>query len=256
MKAGLITGCLVVVLTTGAVSQQDTLSPWKGTFERHRLNYVLAGFTLNEQIKFQISVRYRIFNALPLYFAYSQRSFWDLYDWDNSTPFRESNYMPELFYRIQGTHETFFEYLQLGLEHESNGRSGLESRSWNKIVAGGKAILIHNWVHVDVRYWVPFAIADENKDIRSFLGDAEIGYILFLFPDPANNHLEITMRAGGSHLQTFTVVFDLMIKPLTSMGWDVFGANPYIMVQLWHGYGESLIDYNVKTTRFRVGFTL
>ncbi len=65
----------------------------------HRSNYVLTGFTQATQVKFQFSFKYDFWPSTShhtVYLAYTQKSLWDLYD--KSSPFRESNYAPEIFY--------------------------------------------------------------------------------------------------------------------------------------------------------------
>ena len=247
---------LLVVAAYCTATGQEKKSPWRGDIERYRSNYVAGGFSFDAQIKFQLSIKYRILTNYPLYFAYSQRSFWDLYDWENSTPFRESNYIPELFYRISGGPGTFLEYVQAGVEHESNGLSGPSSRSWNKIIVASRVTVIGDLLYVEPRFWIPFAIATENKDIRTYIGFGQLTTVLYILPDPQNNRLEVTVRPGfDKEFKAVSFMVNLMVRPLTSLGFDMFGVNPFLLLQVWHGYGESLLEYNVRSTRFRVGFT-
>ena len=82
---------------------------------------------------FQISAKHPLFGS-RFYFAYTQISFWQAYDDYNSAPFRETNYNPEIFYRMNP-----YEFKQgelgsdIGFEHESNGQTVPKSRSWNLI---------------------------------------------------------------------------------------------------------------------------
>ena len=247
---------LMIVGSIGVSYGQEQSPPWKGSIERYNANYVVGGFSFDAQIKFQISLRYRVFSNYPLYFAYSQRSFWDLYDWENSTPFRESNYMPEVFYRISGGSGTFLSYIQAGIEHESNGLSDASSRSWNKLAFSSRIRIAEDLVYLEPRFWIPFAVASENADIRTFIGFGQLKGVFYPFPDPDNNWLEVMVRPGfNKEFKAVSFMVNLMVRPLTSIGWDVFGANPFLMMQLWHGYGENLIEYNVRSTRFRIGFT-
>ena len=57
-----------------------------------------------EQVEavFQLSAKHRIFGT-HLYFAYTQISFWQAYDHNNSAPFRETNYNPEIFFRTSSS---------------------------------------------------------------------------------------------------------------------------------------------------------
>jgi phospholipase A1 len=72
-----------------------------------------------------------------LYFAYTNRSFWQLYN-ENSAPFRETNHEPEIFLLMPTDWELFGfknSFINLGFVHQSNGRGGTLSRSWNRIYA-------------------------------------------------------------------------------------------------------------------------
>lgn len=79
---------------------------------------------------FQISAKLRLFDT-RFYFAYTQISFWQAYDYRNSAPTRDTNYNPEVFYRFapldyQGGRLG----ADAGFEHESNGQVVPLSRIW------------------------------------------------------------------------------------------------------------------------------
>lgn len=93
------------------------------------------------EVKFQFSVKVGLIDDLfgdngDLYFAYTQRSWWQAYNSDASSPFRETNYEPELFMSFDngtvlgGWINTAN---RVGFVHQSNGRSDPLSRSWNRI---------------------------------------------------------------------------------------------------------------------------
>ena len=85
------------------------------------------------ETEFQISIKYDMFTNLlgldEVYtFAYSQKSFWQLYL--ESAYFRESNYNPEAF--ITAPVDTaYFKGVRIGFAHMSNGQGELTERSWN-----------------------------------------------------------------------------------------------------------------------------
>ena len=113
----------------------------------------------NLEVKFQISFRvplnrnFFVRNS-HLWFAYTQLSLWQLYNRDNSAPFRESNYEPELIWTFL-TNKSFGElkmtHLALALNHQSNGRSEPLSRSWNRIYLAG-IFAYEDWAFI-VRPW-------------------------------------------------------------------------------------------------------
>ena len=139
-------------------------SAYEGRFERNRFMGGILGFEPDKfnyimplnissskepnqrkqtEVKFQISIKKRLFDDLflkdlDLYFAYTQQSFWQLYDSENSKPFRESNYAPSLYlsYPLKA-YDLFFERVNFGYLHQSNGGDLEHSRSWDRIFIEG-----------------------------------------------------------------------------------------------------------------------
>ncbi|MEO0814116.1 MAG: phospholipase A, partial [Myxococcota bacterium] len=133
---------LFVVLCTIGVPENSgdvIIRPDKPNhFEAYRPNYFLFG-DQEDQILFQFSFRYNLWpqeeNRLGVFLAYTQRSWWDLYAFDDSSPFTENNYSPELVFRWRyrrfGVLGTGFDQVQFGFQHQSNGEDSVESRSWD-----------------------------------------------------------------------------------------------------------------------------
>ena len=159
------------------------------------------------EVLFAVSAKLRPLGP-PLYFAYSQRSFWSLYDAERSRPFRETVFNPEVFYRWipkSATQELNWG-LDGGYEHESNGQDIPESRSWDRL------------------YIAPFIERG---------GTALQAKFLFRY-NPATGY-------GALRIEHLDRLGD------GDLFWNVY---------LWHGYGESLTDYNDSVTRIGVGFAL
>ena len=108
-------------------------------------NLALYGYDLQRaEVKFQLSFKFPIGNPIwndriQFYGAYTNQSWWQAYNRDASAPFRETNHEPEVFATIRTNlsplgFDTAF--IKAGLSHQSNGQSGLRSRSWNRIYAG------------------------------------------------------------------------------------------------------------------------
>src|SRR5690606_28087002 len=105
------------------------------------------------ETQFQLSVKFSPlrFNGGELSLAYTQKAFWQIYDTDNSRPFRETNYNPEIFLRY-GPKNLF---MDLGYEHESNGKSDPDSRSWDtaylkvSFVSRNFKMALKSWMVVD-----------------------------------------------------------------------------------------------------------
>lgn len=134
-----------LILEKDIVLEQFNQQP---NFGLYKDSYFSTGIPTNKAIttktadaKFQISIRQRLFNTImpfntQLMLIYTQKSFWNVYD--ESAPFADNNYNPGLLLikpivdnkRLKGM-------ATLSFEHESNGKDGLESRSWNYFTLSG-----------------------------------------------------------------------------------------------------------------------
>ena len=233
----------------------------------HRPNYVL--FTYNsepnvapflavdpeadlqhQELKFQISLRVPLYNQMfggngDLWFAYTQLSYWQAFNWKESAPFRETNYEPELGLTIHTDFSLLglrHRQLMLGFAHQSNGRDDPLSRSWNRLWAsfqldrGNFALAFKPW------YRVPADSSDDNNpDILDFAGRAELRsaykYGDQVFSFMLRNNLRADENRSGYELD-WSFPFSKRIKGY---------------LQFYNGYGESLIDYDVWTRRVGAG---
>jgi phospholipase A1 len=201
---------------------------------------------------FQFSAKHRLLGT-ELYFGYTQRSFWQLYNQDESRPFRETNFNPELFYRWEPQWKRLPELgLDIGLEHESNGRDLPLSRSWNRIYGGlflprGKSLYyLKGWWRIPERAKrdPEDAGGDDNPDIQDYLGYGELHYARQI---GEQQQLALMLRGNPA-----------TGKGAASVTWSRPNSNRtfFYAVRLWHGYGESLIDYDRSVTRFSLGIML
>lgn len=195
------------------------------------------------EIAFQISAKQRILDS-NFYFGYTQKSFWQAYDFSNSSAFRETNYNPEVFYRTGLDTVSFGKWkMDIGVEHESNGQSGASSRSWNRVYIAPYLPRENSLWYFKLWYRIPDITGlDENPDISDYLGYGELQY---------------RQRFGnGQMIHAF-----LRGNPGTGLGgiginYSIAGPsdNYYYLLRLWSGYGESLIDYNRSINRIGLGF--
>lgn len=243
---------------------------------QHRLNYILpfsyvsnpntiSALGLNTEnvdnleAKYQISVKLPIYqedkSTTGLYLGFTAVSFWQVYNSEVSKPFRETNYEPELFYswRNELTFAGFkFNQIRFGISHQSNGQSGLRSRSWNRLFASAIFSDDDSFYHIKAWYRIkedektdPFdSSGDDNPDITKFLGYTELGYgtkfgdlnVVAL----VRNNLKTSDNKGSVELN--------VSYPLNSR-YD-------FLFQYFNGYGDSLVDYNRHQQRFGLGIQL
>ncbi|VAX31095.1 Phospholipase A1 @ Outer membrane phospholipase A [hydrothermal vent metagenome] len=204
------------------------------------------------EIKFQLSLKILMAQNLfkengQLAFAYTQQSNWQAYQFEQSSPFRETNHEAELMLSFfNDTHISGFrnQMNTLGLIHHSNGRTGKFSRSWNRIYVN--FIFEKSNFLVSIKPW--FRIPDktkrdENPDIEKFYGYGEI----------------LAHYRMGDYTFGFVLRNNMRKKNKGAIQVDwtfpFYGKiNGYF--QYFNGYGESLIDYQDSTNRFGLGIIL
>lgn len=207
----------------------------------------------NLEVKFQISFRVPInrhffFRNSDLWFGYTQLSLWQLYNSDNSAPFRETNYEPELvwaFFINKSLGELNLTYLNFGINHQSNGRSDPLSRSWNRIYV--ESIWAHKKWAFSFRPWyrIPERDSnDDNPDIEDYLGRFDFRAAYKEQDHTWSTVIRHAFEGGNSH-------------SFYELGYS-FSINRKFRgyVQFVSGYGETLIDYNYRNKRFSLGIML
>lgn len=224
--------------------------------------YFMVGAHDGANAKFQFSFKFRIFQGENpasrgllenLYFGYTQFSLWDLSS--DSRPFRDTNYRPSLFYYLSdtGVQNRVISRLSLaaGLEHESNGRDGDQSRSINTVFVKPTFYLgdMTDWhwsVSPKLYYYVE---KSDNTDIASYRGymDLKLAY-----GKPDSWEFATTLRKGTQ--KYYGSVDASVTYPLARL---IPGTAGYLMAGYFVGYGESLLDYNRKLPwQFRLGYAL
>lgn len=256
---GVVGGLLAVWAVAGALPALGE----EPSFFSYKPNFFLAGYDRvdhdgrkKEEAKFQISLRKRPWDAFPLYFGFTQTSFWQVFDARGSAPFRESNYNPEVFVRPEpGTWNGLDYSYQAGVEHESNGQPAGPSRSWNRYYVWPQLLFPNQggWA-VALKWWGRFkenpkedpaaAEGDDNPDILDYLGNGEL-YVTVPFAE-VNEIFLMARRGREGRFGAFRVDYFLRLRK--------FQSEAYFHAQLFSGYGESLIDYNEKVQRLSIGF--
>lgn len=204
------------------------------------------------ELNFQVSAKIQLFNK-NLYFAFTQKSFWQAYNADDSSPFRETNYNPEFFYRIPPGNKWLHNWgADLGIEHESNGRNLPLSRSWDRVYirpyyARENDVFYAKLWHRRSENPKTNSLdpkGDDNPDIDDYYGAAEWHYMRRL-EDAEIFHL---MLRGNTNTGNGAIQISYDMPSNTK--------EMQYRLMIWHGYGESLIDYNQRITRVSVGVSI
>lgn len=208
----------------------------------------------NEEAKYQISFRVPLLTGLlddstTLWFGYTQKSFWQVFNPDDSAPFRETNYKPEIFLRQRLDWDLGpgkLSSANIGFVHQSNGQSEPRSRSWNRI-RGSIAYTYDRWLFM-ASPWYRLPEGDErddNPDIEDYLGYAD-----YLAVYKWNDDHVISTRLMNNLKSSDN-------KTSVELGYSFpIGESIKGFVQYYNGYGESLIDYNNRVQRIGIGIML
>ncbi len=257
-------------------------------FETYKANYLLATYNSNvnntptspsrpntddrnldnKDVKFQLSLKSEMLNNIPLirnlpyvtssrlWGAYTQQSYWQLFDVAASRPLRENNYEPELILslgidnEVDGVKKDYIpRMLNLGIVHQSNGRANPLSRSWNRVYLEGGFELTDR-ISLLVRPWwrIPENKSDDdNPDIEKFMGygDMTVRWETESRATAVSLLLRNNLRSDNKGFAQI----DLQQR--------VFN-NPYLKLHVLasSGYGETLLDYNRSQNVLGLGISL
>ena len=205
------------------------------------------------EAKFQLSFKTKFVENVfgdngDIWGGYTQSSRWQVYNGEQSRPFRETNYEPEVMlvfrnnYSIGGWKGRM---AGIGINHQSNGRSDPLSRSWNRVIVN-VGLDRENWAFVVRPWWrIPDGNDDDNPDIEDYIGrgDAMLVYSKggHEFSVVGRHSLRGGDASHGSLQMDYGFPIDRSLRG---------------HVQVFHGYGESLIDYNHKATYVGLGISL
>ncbi|MFT5397955.1 MAG: phospholipase A1 [Planctomycetota bacterium] len=209
------------------------------------------------EAQFQISIKYLavqdfLSKEASLSLAFTTVSWWQSYNSNISAPFRETVYEPEMIWSFQKPWKIFdvpIEYSYLSLNHQSNGKSGALSRSWNRIIGGVVfeknriAWRAEAWVRVpeQAKEFPESPKGDDNPDIEKFLGNIQLS-ALWKLEDEQN--LEIFIR---NNLRREN-------KGSIEMGWSYpLTRRLRGYIQYFNGYGNGLIYYDNHSYRLGIG---
>lgn len=242
------------IINTDSLRRDFDKQPYFGLYKD---NYFIFGTSIgpkptveNSNVKFQISIAQKLTRStLPfgtyLYLFYSQKVFWNVLQ--NSLPMSDLNFNPgvgiakPLFVRNRFIGKAF-----LLIEHESNGRDGDASRSWNKISLGA-SIMIDPNIIVHGKAWIPIIDGGNNRDILKYCGIYQAGMQYYTNNRRFTASILLTKRAGWN--LNYNTVVELAYRILKR-------DNQYLFLQYYNGYGEGLLEYNKFHSELRVGIVI
>lgn len=239
---------------TDSVRRAFDRGPYFGLYKD---NYFIFGTSVNHtptktntDIKFQISIQQRLTRStLPfgtyLYLFYSQKCWWNVLE--NSMPMVDLNFNPGIgLAKPLFVKNRYVGKVTLMAEHESNGRDGLASRSWNKISLAA-SIMIDPQVTVHGKVWIPIVDGQNNRDILDYSGIYQVG-TEFTSRNRRFTASVVLVKRRGWKLNYNTII---------ELGYRIFRRdNQFLFLQFYNGYGECMLDYNQFRSRVRVGIVI
>ncbi len=231
--------------------------------------YFAVGSRARLNARFQFSFKYRVFEpatsgdpwyaqlARDLHAAYSQTTIWDLETF--SKPFYDSSYRPTIFLEHTFRPEKAVGWrftVNGGVQHESNGKGGApdpatdpapaDSRSLNTLYFGTTL----RWSDDRGRFFEAGARAssyfqvDENPDIARYRG-----YVALKLRGGYDRGFQLATELRGHPSGYGSVEFDASWPAIETPLLKLIlphSLGGYALVQYFNGYGESLLDYNVR----------
>jgi outer membrane phospholipase A len=255
----------VLVLIVGADDMLRQLTGAEDTAVEPPLSenepiYFSVGTRGDTTARFQLSFKYRLFDRqfgwgrhwpwlAGLHFAYTQTSIWNLSE--TSKPFTDTSYRPSLFWQWRRAGDkTWIDAARLGFEHESNGKEGADSRSINTLFVRPEWLFtLDDGKHFEFTPKIyGYLDKTDNPDIEKYRG-----------------YVDWAMRYGDRE-RSWRALARLGTAEKGSFQLDwfertrMFGTGPvsgYLHAQFFTGYGESLLDYNVRNkSQLRIGFAI
>lgn len=223
--------------------------------------YFVVGYRDGWNARFQLSFKYRLFDQgsgfgaeqpwlSGLYFGYTQNSLWDLSA--ASKPFKDTSYRPSLFWKWERRDQrTWIDGARVGLEHESNGQAGPESRSiniafvrpeWRWQSEGGRML------EFTPKFYT-YLDKGENPDIARYRGYADwrVRY------DSGGPWIVTTVARVGTAGKG-SILVDLSRRTRDTRVGPLSG---YLHLQYFNGYGEDILDYNIRDkAQLRIGLAI
>lgn len=238
-----------------SVREEFDKAPYFGLYKD---NYFIFGIPVgnecpskhNSNVKFQISIAQRLTKStLPwhtyLYLFYTQKCFWNVLE--NSLPMTDLNFNPGIgLAKPLFVKDRFIGKLMMVLEHESNGKDGDASRSWNRVTFGAN-IIVDPTLMVHGKVWIPIIDGQNNKDILKYYGIYQIGV----------SFTTLNKRFGASVVLMKRAGWNFNYNTIVELNYRIFKRdNQFLFLQYYNGYGEGLLAYKQFHSMLRAGIVI
>ncbi|MDE6452671.1 MAG: phospholipase A [Muribaculaceae bacterium] len=226
-------------------------------FGLYKDNYFIFGPSIgprmtreNTNVKFQVSIAQRLTRSvLPwgtyLYLFYTQKVFWNVLQ--ESLPMTDLNFNPGIgLTKPLFVKDRYIGKLTFMIEHESNGRDSIQSRSWNKVSLAAN-IFVDKQLMVHGKVWIPIIDSSNNADILRYAGIYQVGMEVLSANQRFSGSVTLVKRKGWNF--NYNTIIELAYR---------FSRrdNQYFFIQYYNGYGEGLLDYNKFHSQLRAGIVI
>ena len=214
-------------------------------FSLYKDTYFIGGTVLggtptqhNSDVKFQISFSQRLTKSvLPwhtyLYLFYTQKALWNVLE--RSLPFHDLNFNPGIgLSRFIIMKNRLVGKATVMLEHESNGRDGTASRSWNKVSLAVEGY-ISPFLMAHAKYWIPIVDGQYNRDILRYSGLYQAGFQAISHDNKWVLDMTLVKRKG----------WNLNFNTIVKYPYLYIGGNTIISV-------KNSVCYNLVQSFFRI----
>lgn len=221
--------------------------------------------------KIQLSIRTKVLKGVlkngaaedsdqdSLWFGYTQRSYWQLYNPGMSGAFRTTDHEPELIYiyphQIALAGGWSYRLSGLGLVHQSNGQDQPLHREWDRAYLMGaaeKQLGPNSSLTLQGKIWKRFRMStayDANPGIENYIGRAELAASWQI---DKTNTFGVSVRHSLQRTANGSTRLDWMLAPASSPSYHSLRYH----LQFFTGYGDSLIDFNRRRNVISVGVSL
>lgn len=248
------------------IPPHSNLSPMQEKYNHYKTTEVEFQISLKKQLS------YNLFGWNEfVFFTFTERAWFQIYS--KSAPFREINYLPELFMSVPSSDYFDRHYglkaIRYGYLHDSNGQDGYRSRSWNRLYINALwewdnlFLASRIWYripeHKKSQYYYegkgitpngtpidPNESGDDNPNIQDYLGYGDLSFHYLYKKHQFGSLLRYNFGSGGKNRGAVEINWSYPFFHSKNMFW---------YAKIFNGYGESLIDYNHYVTKTSFGFS-